>query len=161
MHIQAEDETGAGAHVMSPSTPLERTLTHRGITITVLGGDVPGCRHTLIAYTAPPGFAGVQPHTHRETTEWFYVLEGILAWSIGDREGRGGPGTHVEVPPGTRHVWRNGADDGPLRMLVGFDRPGFDMYFRKLIAMAAAAPEWPPRDPTRWIELGRQYDTFA
>jgi len=40
-------------------------------------------------------------------------------------------------------------------------RPGFDGYFRELIAAAAGNPEWPPADPTPWIELGKRYDTYG
>jgi mannose-6-phosphate isomerase-like protein (cupin superfamily) len=137
----------------------DRVLSHRGVVISILSS--PDTGYTLLDYTAPPGFAGVQPHCHRETTEWFRVLAGSLAWTVDGHDGVAPAGGFFEVPRGARHVWRNASADEPLRMLVGFDRPGFDGYFRELIDMAAAAPEWPPRDPTPWIALGRRYDTHG
>jgi mannose-6-phosphate isomerase-like protein (cupin superfamily) len=146
---------------VNESIPAERTLSQRGVEITVLSGDTPEASYTLLDYRAPAGFAGVQPHHHRETTEWFFVLSGTMAWTIAGRQGRTGPGGFIEIAPGAQHVWRNASDDQKLHLLVGFDRPGFDAYFRQLFALAAAATEWPPADPTPWIELGRRFDTFA
>jgi mannose-6-phosphate isomerase-like protein (cupin superfamily) len=141
--------------------PSERILTHRGVVITVLTGDASDASYTLLHYQAPPGFAGVQLHHHRETTEWFYVLAGTMVWMLNGREGKAGTGGFVEVKPGVVHVWRNGSIEHPIRMLIGFDRPGFDGYFRDLIALAASSPVWPPADPTQLMELGRRFDTFS
>jgi len=80
---------------------------------------------------------------------------------VGKSEGTTDAGGFIQVTRGVRHMWRNVSDDEPLHLLVGFDRPGFDGYFRELIAMAAATSDRPPKDPTPWIELGRRYDTFA
>lgn len=141
------------------TTIPSRVLTHRGVVITILSGA--GTAYTLIDYRAPPGFAGVQPHRHHETTEWFRVLSGTMARTVDGQDGQTEAGDFIEVPRGVSHVWRNASQEAPLHMLVGFDRPGFDGYFEELIAMAAAATEWPPRDPRPWLELGRRYDTFA
>jgi uncharacterized cupin superfamily protein len=142
-------------NVVKPSC----VLSYRGVVIRILSG--PDAAYTLLDYRAPAGFAGVQPHRHLETTEWFYVLGGTMAWTVEENEGETGTGDFIEVPRRLRHAWRNASADAPLHLLVGFDRPGFDGYFRELIAMAAASPEWPPRDPTPWNELGKRYDTHA
>jgi len=138
-----------------------RRLANRGVEIIVLSGDAPDAAYTLLDYRAPPGFAGVQPHWHAVSTEWFYVIAGTLAWTLGERSGETPAGGFVEVPPRTHHVWRNASADTPLHMLIGFDRPHFDDYFRELIALAERQTTWPPADPTPWIKLGERFDTFT
>ncbi len=138
-----------------------RRLCNRGVEIMILSGDAPDAAYTLLDYRAPAGFAGVQPHWHAVTTEWFYVIAGTLDWSVDTNEGKTTAGGFLEVAPRTRHVWRNGSQDAPLHMLIGFDRPHFDDYFRELVALAERQTTWPPPDPTPWIKLGERFDTFT
>ena len=62
-----------------------------------------------------PGFV-VEPHVHEDHADSFYVLEGECEFTYGEDVVRGGPGTWVSVPPGTRHGFRN-AGEGELRVL--------------------------------------------
>ena len=57
----------------------------------------------------------VDPHTHDDHTDSFYVLEGEVEFTVGDDTVRLGPGTVVSVPPGARHGFRGVA--GTARML--------------------------------------------
>lgn len=50
-----------------------------------------------------PGSPSPPRHVHHRHAESFYVLEGELALTVGDRELRAGPGTWAEVPPGVPH----------------------------------------------------------
>ena len=52
------------------------------------------------------------PHVHHRHAELFYVLEGELALTVGDRELRAEAGSWVQVPPGVPH-----AVTGPARHL--------------------------------------------
>jgi quercetin dioxygenase-like cupin family protein len=47
-----------------------------------------------------PGFS-VDPHTHRDHVDSFYVLEGEPEFTLGDEVVRAGPGTWVAAPIGT------------------------------------------------------------
>ncbi len=68
----------------------------------------------------------LEPHTHAEEDDAFYIIEGELTFTFGDRDVPAPPGTFVLVPPGVEHGFRN---DGsvPVRMFsihapAGFDR---------------------------------------
>jgi quercetin dioxygenase-like cupin family protein len=62
------------------------------------------------------GWEGVDPHTHDDHVDSFYVLEGEVEFLIGERTVRGGPGTYVAVPQGVVHGFRN-PGPGPIRVL--------------------------------------------
>jgi mannose-6-phosphate isomerase-like protein (cupin superfamily) len=68
----------------------------------------------------------LEQHVHREEDDAFYILEGELTFTFGEREVAAPPGTFVLVPPGVEHGFRNPRDE-PVRMLnihapAGFDR---------------------------------------
>jgi mannose-6-phosphate isomerase-like protein (cupin superfamily) len=72
------------------------------------------------------------PHTHRRHVESFYVLEGELAFTVGDRELRAEAGTWVQVPPGLPHSFSvPGAE--PVRFLdVHTPSCGYGAFLRAL-----------------------------
>ena len=63
-----------------------------------------------------PDFEGVEPHSHADHVDSFYVLEGEAEFVMGDETVRLGPGSYVAAPIGVVHGFRN-VGDGELRML--------------------------------------------
>jgi quercetin dioxygenase-like cupin family protein len=62
-----------------------------------------------------PGFS-VEPHTHRDHVDSFYVLDGEAEFTLGDEVVRAGAGTWLTAPIGIVHGFRN-IGDGELRIL--------------------------------------------
>ncbi len=58
---------------------------------------------------------GVDPHTHDDHVDSFFVLEGEVEFTVEGETIRGGPGTWVAVPWGVVHGFRN---PGPGRIRV-------------------------------------------
>jgi quercetin dioxygenase-like cupin family protein len=58
---------------------------------------------------------GVEPHSHDDHVDSFYVLEGEVEFLVEGRTIRAGPGTYVAVPQGVTHGFRN---PGPGRIRV-------------------------------------------
>jgi len=50
----------------------------------------------------------VGPHHHDNQADSFFVLEGHVAFTVGEDVVRAGPGTWLSAPPGARHGFRNG-----------------------------------------------------
>jgi mannose-6-phosphate isomerase-like protein (cupin superfamily) len=83
-------------------------------------------RHHLILAELPefevvelrfgPDFEGVDPHSHSDHVDSFYVLEGEAEFVVGDETVRVGPGGFVAAPIGVVHGFRN-VGDAELRML--------------------------------------------
>jgi mannose-6-phosphate isomerase-like protein (cupin superfamily) len=78
-----------------------------------------------------PEFEGVDPHTHDDHVDSFYVLEGEAEFMLGDEVVRASPGTFVAAPPGLVHGFRS-VGDVDLRILnVHAPNTGFARRFRE------------------------------
>ena len=78
-----------------------------------------------------PEFEGVDPHTHDDHTDTFFVLDGEAEFLVGDETFRFGPGSYVAAPPGVVHGFRV-AGDAELRMLnVHTPNTGFAKRLRR------------------------------
>ena len=103
------------------TTPADaETLEHEASTHRVLC-DLP--QLTAIDMTFRPEFEGVDPHTHADHVDAFYVLEGQIEFRVGDEPRVVGPGTFFAAPPGAVHGFRN-ADADPIRVLNLHAPPG-------------------------------------
>ena len=81
--------------------------------------------------TFPAGMNGPPPHSHRYTTDTFYVLEGTLRMTVGDREIDASAGSYILVPPGIVHTFANISDE-PVRFLNISAPGGLEKYLRDL-----------------------------
>jgi len=70
----------------------------------------------VIEERMPPG-TSERPHLHERARQMFYVLEGELTMCMDDENVQVGPGSALEIEPGTVHQAKNesGAD---VRFLV-------------------------------------------
>lgn len=53
------------------------------------------------------GWEGIEPHTHADHIDAFFVLGGEVDFTVGDDVRRAGPGTFVAAVPGARHGFRS------------------------------------------------------
>lgn len=63
----------------------------------------------------PASFEGVDPHTHADHTDSFYVLEGDVEFFRDGEWHRVSPGTFVSNPPNVAHGFRPAGSD--IRLL--------------------------------------------
>jgi quercetin dioxygenase-like cupin family protein len=61
------------------------------------------------------GWEGVDPHSHSDHTDSFYVMEGEVEFLVDGEWRRGGPGTFFSASRGVEHAFRN---PGPGRIRV-------------------------------------------
>jgi mannose-6-phosphate isomerase-like protein (cupin superfamily) len=93
--------------------------------------DTTGGAFSLSEGTIPAGTSGPPPHAHRRTTDTYYVLEGTLHLTVGDRELDAPAGSYILVPPGVVHTFAN-TSDGPARVLNLNAPGGWEHYLREL-----------------------------
>jgi quercetin dioxygenase-like cupin family protein len=71
---------------------------------------------SVFEMTFSPEFEGVDPHTHDDLVDAFFVLEGEGEFVVGEDVQRAGADSFLAAPPGARHGFSN-PGPGPLRML--------------------------------------------
>ena len=93
--------------------------------------ETTGGAFSMSEATIPAGMKGPPPHAHSNTTDTFYVLEGILHVTVGDRELDAPAGSYILVPPGVVHTFTN-MSDAPVRFLNINTPGGWENYLRDL-----------------------------
>lgn len=93
-----------------------------------------------------PGFM-TSLHLHPQTTEYFFVLDGVLSVFIDGKWCDLGAGTVAEIPHGTSHA--QGNTSGQPVMFVGWGSPsGFEQSFAEIDELASrvapTSPQWGP-----------------
>jgi quercetin dioxygenase-like cupin family protein len=90
------------------------------------GEDTDG-KYALFEAVVGPG-GGPPPHVHSREEEGFYVLEGEITFTIGDRRLVAGAGTFANMPIGTPHSFKNEGGK-PARMLISVAPAGLEKMF--------------------------------
>jgi mannose-6-phosphate isomerase-like protein (cupin superfamily) len=94
-------------------------------------GSTTGHRLGVAEGTLAPRTPGPPQHRHALHDEGFYVISGLLRFTVGDRQYDAGPGTLVMVPPGVPHTFANPGDE-PAHALTTFTPSDYTRYFREL-----------------------------
>jgi quercetin dioxygenase-like cupin family protein len=141
----------------SPAAPQERAMTPQATssgnhaqagTVHFLGiptivqatGATTGGAFGLVDHLAmPPGFASPY-HTHQAEDEAFYVIDGEVAFVLGDTWSVAGPGTYVFGPRQVPHGFKV-LGDAPAHMLLLCTPGGFEQFIVELSTSAPAPPD--------------------
>lgn len=133
------------------------TVRIGGVSVTLkVTGRETGGRFAVFESTVPAHHAGPGLHRHRQTTETFYILQGMLAFTVDDETVVAGPGSLIVVAPGVLHRFWN-PTAAPATYLAFLSPAGFEGYFVELAALAAETT-WPPTDHQKLATLIAQYD---
>lgn len=98
----------------------------------------------LVEQVVAPGDQGPPMHIHPAFDETFYVLEGTLAFRLGDHTRDAGSGSVAFVPRGTAPSANPG--EQTARILVLVTPFAFERYFEELIASINAGGAVPAAD---------------
>ena len=79
----------------------------------------------------PPG-GGPPPHIHHREEESFYLLDGTLNVTLGEKKVKATTGDFVQIPRGTVHTFRN-TGSTTARMLLLFSPAGMEKYFEEVL----------------------------
>lgn len=134
---------------------LDRSVWYNGTLMTFLatGEDTQG-QFALIESVARKGNAP-PPHIHHREDETFYILEGELAVTVGDRTIEAGPGTLVFLPRNVQHSFT--IESEQIRMLVLLAPAGLEGWFKEL-SVPAQAMEMPPAGEIPFKEIQRMLE---
>ena len=118
-------------------------------------GEETGGALAVIEAGLAPHSGGTPLHVNTLEDENYYVVEGTLAFRVGERTLDAPAGTFVHIPKGVVHTHWN-ATSAPVRLL-GFPAPaGFEMFFADLAELMASMPPGPP-DMSRMAAVYEKY----
>lgn len=121
-------------------------------------GDTTAGRFTLIEHLAPQG-AGSPLHMHEREDEWFYVLEGELAFWVDGKTISAPAGSFVFGPRGIPHTFSVVSKEA--RFLLVAEPSGFENFVRALAKPAATRTLPPPTDlppdPQKMATIAAEY----
>ena len=120
-------------------------------------GERTGGAFGLIDHVLPAGWASPY-HVHRKEEESFYVVEGEMAFYVGDERIGAGPGSFVYGPRGVPHGFAV-EGDAPARVLLLNTPAGFEGF---PVEAGAPAEELvlPPAGPPDLEKLARIAATY-
>lgn len=104
--------------VLGPGEGRGVALAGHRVTFKAVGSDTQG-QVGIFEFENAPHAVGAGRHLHREMEEMFYVLEGAVEISVGDRVIDAKPGAFVLVPRGVAHGFVNRGET-PARLLIIF-----------------------------------------
>lgn len=128
------------------------------VTIKVSGQETNGA-FALVESTVPPHFAGPPAHLHRHTTKAFYLVSGVLAFTLAEETIMVRQGGLVLVPPGLLHKFWN-PTASPATYLTYLTPAGFEQYFLDLAALTPPGVSWPALDPHSIAALSQKYEIY-
>ncbi len=131
---------------------LDHSVWYNGALMTFLatGEDTQG-RFALIEAVQRKGNVP-PPHIHRREDEIFYVLEGELAFSVGDRTMKAVPGTMVFLPRNVQHSFT--IESEQARVLVLLTPAGLEEWFKEF-SVPAPAMTLPPAIEVAYEDIQR------
>lgn len=129
---------------------LEHSVWYTGWLLTFLAtGEDTGGQFALMEQMARKG--NVPPrHIHHREDETFYVIEGEMTFSIGDRTIKATPGTMVFAPRDIPHSFT--IDSEQVRILVQVAPAGAEKFF-KACSVPAPSMTLPPPAEVPYSEI--------
>ena len=134
---------------------LDHSVWYNGSLMTFLatGEDTHG-RFAFIEAVARRGNVP-PPHIHHREDEIFYVLEGEIVVSVGDRTIKGTAGTMVFLPRDVRHSFTIESEQS--RMLILLTPAGLEGWFKEF-SMPAPSVTLPPADEPEYRDVQRMLE---
>ena len=134
---------------------LDRSVWYSGWLLTFLAtAEETRGQFALIEATARKG--NVPPrHVHHREEETFYVLEGEMNVTVGDRTFKATPGTLVCLPRDVAHSFA--IESEHLRTLILFTPAGLEGFFKEF-SVPAPAMTLPPANEPAYGEVQRMLE---
>lgn len=146
------------SHVRNPREGKMFRIGEMDITIKATGAETDE-RFSMIEITIPPYFADILPHFHQETAEAIYLMQGMLAVTLGEETMVVRQGSFILVPPKQMHRFWNPAATQATFVVV-FSPAGAEEFFEALSRLRLAQDGQQPGTLAEVWALGMGYDHF-
>ena len=152
--MTAEHPTDATLQPIVVEADAGRRIQAGPMTIRVIeDGSHTSGTHAVIEFILNGQFSP-PPHIHRRHEEVIYVLEGEMAFPVGDQTIRLGPSAAFVTPTGLPHTFSNGGD-GRLRFLLTISPASHLGYFEAVAQLMQATRGRP--DPQAMMAIMQEW----
>ena len=126
-----QESESNGRHVFYKSDAAEIFQSGSMISEFMLTTEQTEGRYSIIKATFEPEFSIYPGHTHLSHSEVFFVISGIMEWTVDGDMQQIGPGDLVYIPPNSHHAGRVVGDDD-VHALMLYEPAGYEKnYFRR------------------------------
>jgi mannose-6-phosphate isomerase-like protein (cupin superfamily) len=133
-------------------------VLHGGVGVIRKISAASGGAFSVVEHPLEPGTLAAPPHTHADTDEYSFVIEGEIGVLMGEETFRAPAGAYVLKVRGVPHTfWNTGP--GPARVLEIISPASFEQYFEELAAILSSTPPGEPPDLARLAEMAGRYGT--
>ena len=167
LDVVSSSKSAAAGDILAESTAfshdrqsIDRSVWYNGSLMTFLAtGEETLGKFALIEAVGRKG-NDPPPHLHRREDEVFYILEGEVVFSVGDRTIKGTPGTMIYLPRDGRHAFT--IESERARMLILVTPAGLEGWFKEFSVPAQAMTLPPANEPgyqdvQRMLEAAPRY----
>ena len=126
--------------------------------IRIHGRSTGGVLSVVESLDVPGG--GPPPHIHHREDESFFVLEGEITFTLGNKKVVGKAGTFIQGPRGIPHAFKN-ESQAPARLLIHVTPAGFEKFLAEMAQPMPSfdSPPLPvtPADIARLLKVAPQF----
>jgi mannose-6-phosphate isomerase-like protein (cupin superfamily) len=118
----------------------------------------------MVEIVTPAGVQGPPPHFHKDESEFFFIVKGVLDVMRDGEWSRVGAGSFVELPAKTVHTFVNKTDEDVV-WVTGWRPKGFEKFFSDF-GVATSEPDAATRSVSsdiigRVMKDSEQYGMFV
>lgn len=142
--------------ILQPGEGRSVNIRTSTCTFKATGKDTKG-QFGLFEFVMEPGSMGASVHIHKQLTEMFYVVEGLVEMVLSDRTVAAQPGAFILVPENTPHGFSNPGQT-PAKLLIMFcPADTREQYFEGLAELTKDG-----RQPSQaeLLELMQKFDQY-
>ncbi len=151
-----EGQTGKEAVVIAPGEG--EIVLRGGVGVVRKISAATGGAFSVVEHPVEPGALAAPPHTHADTDEYSFVIEGEIEVLMGEETFRAPTGSYVLKVRGIPHTFWNPGPE-PARVLEIISPASFEQYFEELAGILSATPPGEPPDHAKIAEMADRYGT--
>ena len=149
----AQESELAGKHVFAKAGSTEQFGRGRMLSRFLLTAEQTEGRYSMISEVFGPEFSSYPGHTHKFHSEVFFVISGVMEWTVDGDTQQIGPGDLVYIPPNSHHAGKVVGDEDVHALMI-YEPAGYERnYFRRM----ELTPE-ERQDPNAMREIMEQAD---
>ena len=142
--------------ILQPGVGQSVQIRTSTCTFKATGKDTKG-QFGLFEFVMQPGSMGASPHIHKQLTEMFYVVEGLVEMVLSDCTVQAQPGAFILVPENTPHGFSNPGQTAAKLLIMFCPADAREQYF---VGLAELTEDGRQPSQEELLELMQKFDQY-